>query len=112
MIGNFIRNMNLESDIQNTSILKFCIKYLKNSKRFSHFCKNFQGKFFFKGQHHISTINCTHLYQSLLPGIFLNSYAIKAHCGLIEGSQEPESFSKANSRPEKDSQACQHLFEV
>ena len=83
MIGNFIRNMNLESDIQNTSILKFYIKYLKNSKRFSHFCKNFQGKFFFKGQHHISTINCTHLYQSLLLGIFLNSYPIKAHCVLL-----------------------------
>ena len=45
MIGNFIRNMNLESDIENTSILKFSVKYFKNSKHSSHFFQNFQGKF-------------------------------------------------------------------
>ena len=46
MIGNFTRNMNLESEIQNTKVLKFYIKYLKNSKHFSDFCKG-------------STIKCT-----------------------------------------------------
>ena len=80
MIGNFTRNMNLESEIQNTKVLKFYIKYLKNSKRLSHFWKNFQGKFFFKGQHQFSTMNYTYLYKSLLLRIFFNSYPIKAHC--------------------------------
>ena len=79
MIGNFIRNMNLESDIQNTSILKFYIKNFKNSKGFSHFCKNFQGKFFFeRSTSHLHYK--LYLNQSLLPGIFLNSYPIMAHC--------------------------------
>ena len=41
MIGNFIRIMNLESEFQNTQILKINIKYLKNLKRFSDFCKKF-----------------------------------------------------------------------
>ena len=91
MIGNFIRNMNLESDIQNTSILKFYIKYSKNLKPFSHFCKNLQGNFFFNDQHQISTMNCSHLYQSPLLGIFLNSYPVKAHC-------EPLSESRCNRR--------------
>ena len=53
---------------------------MKNLKRFSHFCKNFQGKFFFKGQHLFSTKNCTNLHKSLPSRIFLNSYPIKAHC--------------------------------
>ena len=56
MIGNFTRNMNLESEIQKTWILKFYIKYLTNSKRFSDFCKNFQGKFL---------VACTRLYTPL-----------------------------------------------
>ena len=80
MIGNFTRNMNLESEIQKTWILKFYIKYLTNSKGFSDFCKNFQGKFFFKGLHQFFTINCTYSYKSLSSGIFFNSYPTKAHC--------------------------------
>ena len=82
MIGNFTRNMNLESEIQNRKVLKFYIKYLKTSKCFSHFCKNFQGKFFFESQHLFSTMNCTNLYKSLLIllRIFLDLYPIKAHC--------------------------------
>ena len=82
MIGNFTRNMNLESEFQNTQVLKIYIQYLKILKRFSDFCKNFQGKFFLKGQHQFSFINCTYLCKSLLSGIFLNSYPIKAHCGV------------------------------
>ena len=51
---------------------------------FNNFCKNFQGKFFFKGLHQFSTINCTYSYKSLPLGIFLNSYLVKAHCGFMQ----------------------------
>ena len=80
MIGNFTRNMNLESEFQNTQVLKIYIQYLKILKRFSDFCKNFQGKFFFKSQHQFSTIKYTYLCKSLPLGIFFNSNPIKAHC--------------------------------
>ena len=80
MIGNFTRNMNLESEIQKTWILKFYIKYLTNSKCFSDFCKNFQGKFFFNSQLQSSIIKCTYWYTSLALRIFFNPYPIKAHC--------------------------------
>ena len=100
MIGNFTRNMNLESEIQKTWILKFYIKYLTNSKCFSDFCKNFQGKFFFKGQHQFSTIKCTYLYKPLLAGIFLNPYPIKAHCADSNPSLETQiPDSRPKSQP-------------
>ena len=40
-------------------------------------------KIFFKDQYQLSTTNFTYLYQSLLPGIFLNPYPIKAHCAQV-----------------------------
>ena len=60
--------------------LRSMYKYIRKWTYFSDFCKNFQGKFFFKGQYQFFTINYTYLYKSLLLRIFLNPYLIKAHC--------------------------------
>ena len=50
---------------------------------FQPFLQKFSREIFSKGQHQISTMNCTYLYHSLLPGIILNSYPIKAHCAFL-----------------------------
>ena len=78
--GMWILNQNFETNIS----LKFICKYMQKLILFCDFCKNFQGKFFFKGLHQFSTINCTYSYKSLPLGIFLNSYLVKAHCDQLK----------------------------
>ena len=63
-------------------------KYIRKGTYFNDFCKNFQGKFFFKGLHQFSTINCTYSYKSLPLGIFFNSYLVKAHCVMVKASKQ------------------------
>ena len=75
--GMWILSQNFKTNI---SLRSMC-KYMQKLTLFSDFCKNCQGKFFFKGLHQFSTINCTYSYMSLPLGIFLNSYPVKAHCG-------------------------------
>ena len=78
--GIWILNQKFKIDTSLRSISK----YTGKSLLFIQFCKNFQGKFFFKGQHQFSTMNCTYSYKSLLSGIFFNSYPIKAHCVMVD----------------------------
>ena len=78
----------------NISLRSIC-KYMQKLILFSDFCKNFQGKFFFKGLHQFSTINCTYSYKSLPLGIFLNSYPVKARC--VHSKLLPISFQKNHS---------------
>ena len=76
LLGIWILNQNFKIGVS----IKFIYKYMGKVILFNEFCKNFQGKFFLKSQHQFSGMNCTYLYRSLLSGIFLNSYPIKAHC--------------------------------
>ena len=62
-------NQNFETDISLRSICE----YIQNMILFNNFCKNFRGKFFFKGLHQFSTINCTYSNKSLQSGIFLKA---------------------------------------
>ena len=74
--GSWILNQILNID----SSFRFICKYMRKLLFIIDFCKNFQGKFFFQSWHQFSTVNCTHSYRSLLSGIFLNSYPVKARC--------------------------------
>ena len=91
--GIWILNQNFKIDMSSRSICKYMGKLIFLNE----FCKNFQGKFFFEGQHQFSTMNCTYLYKSLLLRIFLNSYSIKAHCVRTER----QTSSKLDKRTNK-----------
>ena len=77
--GMWILSQNFETDISLRSICKYIQKLIF----FNNFCKNFQGKFFFKGLHQFSTKNCTYSYKSLPLRIFFNSYLVKTHCAML-----------------------------
>ena len=87
LLGIWILNQNFKIGIS----LKFICKYMGKVILFNEFCKNFQGIFFFQSQK-TSSINSTYLYKSLLSGIFLNSYPIKAHCEDMLLSYAQEKF--------------------